>query len=73
MTDAKFIVASKNYFKLLRRFLLKNYGRRCGHIGKDKISLDCPICKSWLFYDLFAWFLENQEDNPAWSKNKRQE
>lgn len=58
----KFIAASKEYQRSLKRFLSKNYGKRCGHIGKNNVSLDCVVCKVWLFYDLFAWFLENQED-----------
>jgi len=63
MTDAKFIARNNAHLKLTRCFILKNYGRRCGHIGRDKVSLDCAVCKSWLFYELFAWFVENQEDN----------
>lgn len=69
--NKRFITASKKYQKSLRNFLSKNYGKRCGHIGKDEVSLDCVICKTWLFYDLFVWFIENQEDTLKWiGKNK---
>lgn len=69
MNDKKFIAESKVYQRKLKKFL-RNYGRRCGHIGKDEISLDCIVCKSWLFYDLFAWFIENAEDSIKWAEKQ---
>ena len=53
-----FITKSKKYQKEFRRYIENNFGKKCGHIGKDKISLDCIVCKSWLAYEFFSWFVD---------------
>ena len=62
MSDEVFIKKSKQYQKELKYFISKNFGRKCGHIGKDQISLDCVVCKSWLTYEFYSWFLDTVED-----------
>ena len=43
MKQKKFIQKSREYQKELKKFIRANFGKKCGHIGKDEISLDCPI------------------------------
>ncbi|MBI2633575.1 MAG: hypothetical protein HYW78_04315 [Parcubacteria group bacterium] len=53
-----FVQKSKEYKNKLKKYLEKNFGKKCGHIGADTISLDCVNCKSWIAYDFFSWFVE---------------
>ena len=62
MREKEFIKTSKNYRKELKKFIRLNFGEKCGHIGKDAISLDCVVCKSWLTYEFLSWFIDNIED-----------
>lgn len=62
MTDKKFLQISKKYRKELKSYIQKNFGKKCGHIGKDEISLDCTVCKTWVAYEFFAWFVDNLDD-----------
>lgn len=43
MKQKEFIQKSREYQKELKKFIRANFGKKCGHIGKDEISLDCPI------------------------------
>ena len=62
MRQKEFIQKSREYQKELKKFIRVNFGKKCGHIGKDEISLDCPICKSWLAYEFLSWFIDSVED-----------
>lgn len=59
---SNFVKNSKKYQRELKKFIQLNFGKKCGHIGKDEISLDCVICKSWLTYEFLSWFIDNIED-----------
>ncbi len=52
----------KQFQTKLRKYIVKNFGKKCGHIGKDQMSLDCVACKSWLTYEFFSWFAETAKD-----------
>ena len=62
MKQKEFVRKSRQYQKDLKKFIQLNFGKKCGHIGKDEISLDCQICKSWLTYDFLSWFIDFVED-----------
>jgi len=62
MKQKGFIKKSREYQKELKRFIQLNFGKKCGHIGGDEISLDCPICKSWLAYEFLSWLIDLVED-----------
>lgn len=62
MKEKEFIRKSKRYQKELKKFIQQYFGKKCGHIGKDEVSLDCPICKSWLTYEFLSWFIDLVED-----------
>lgn len=62
MPKSVFIVKSRKYQKELRSYIKNNFGKKCGHIGRDKISLDCILCKAWLAYEFFSWFVDIAED-----------
>ena len=46
----------------LKNKILKGFGKKCGHIGQNKISLDCAVCKSWLAFEFFSWLVSEFED-----------
>ncbi|KKT40976.1 hypothetical protein A2W54_01445 [Candidatus Giovannonibacteria bacterium RIFCSPHIGHO2_02_43_13] len=73
MTDKKFFQISEKYQKELKSYIQKNFGRKCGHIGKDQLSLDCVICKTWVTYEFFSWFVENLDDLDKWEKILRRQ
>jgi hypothetical protein len=58
----QFIKESRKYQKELKKYIKSNFGRKCGHIGADKISLDCAVCKAWLTYEFLSWFIDEIED-----------
>jgi len=60
--EKEFIKKSRQYQKELKRFIRLNFGKKCGHIGRDEISLDCPICKAWLAYEFLSWLIDSIED-----------
>ena len=62
MKNKKFNERSKEYRKELKNYLRRNFGKKCGHIGKDKISLDCAVCKVWLTYEFLSWFVDEIEE-----------
>lgn len=70
MKRQSFIEKSKKYRNELKRYIKRNFGRKCGHIGKDEISLDCIVCKAWLTYDFFSWFVDEIDDLGKFAKNK---
>lgn len=63
MTTTETLKAHK---KWLKKYLLDGYGKRCGHISQNKISLDCIVCKHWLAYEYYSWIVENAEDMDDW-------
>lgn len=65
MKYSKFTKNSIKYEKELRGYMRSNYGKRCGHIGQDKISFDCVVCKSWLAYEFFCWLVDQMKDCDA--------
>lgn len=62
MNEKEFIKKSRQYQKELKKFIRLNFGRKCGHIGRDEVSLDCPVCKSWLAYEFLSWLIDMVED-----------
>lgn len=70
MTSKKFLKQSIQYRKTLKKQLESSIGRKCGHIGKDQISLDCAVCKSWLTYEFFSWFIDDLIDLNRWEKEQ---
>lgn len=62
MNQKEFIKKSRQYQKELKKYIRLNFSKKCGHIGKDEISLDCPTCKSWLTYEFLSWFVDNIND-----------
>jgi len=62
MKQKSFLKKSKIYRKELKKYIQKNFGKKCGHIGKDEVSLDCAVCKSWLTYEFLSWFIDIIDD-----------
>lgn len=62
MEQKGFIKKSRKYQRELKKYINSNFGKKCGHIGEEKISLDCVVCKSWLTYEFLSWFIDNIED-----------
>ena len=62
MKNKVFIKKSKEYLKQLKKYITLDFGKKCGHIGRDEISLDCIVCKSWLTYEFLSWFIDTVED-----------
>ena len=56
-----FLKKSKKYRGELKRYIKRNFGKKCGHIGKDEISLDCAVCKYWLAYEFLSWLVDDVE------------
>ena len=62
INDKAFIKASRNYQKRMKQYIRSNFGRKCGHIGREEISLDCAVCKVWLSYEFLSWFIDLAEE-----------
>ena len=62
MKNKVFTKKSKEYLKQLKKYITSNFGKKCGHIGRDELSLDCVVCKAWLTYEFFSWFVDEIED-----------
>ena len=57
-----FTKKSREYLKQLKKYIKSGFGNKCGHIGRDQISLDCIVCKSWLTYEFLSWFVGEIDD-----------
>ncbi len=49
-------------------YLKSGYGKKCGHIGQDKLDLNCVVCKSWLVFEFLSWLVDQMKDLDTWDK-----
>lgn len=71
MKYSKFTKKSIQYEKELKRYMKSDYGKKCGHIGQNKIDLNCIVCKGWLTYEFFSWLVDQMKDCDTWSKKQK--
>ena len=60
--QSKKIKEIKAFRAKLKNYILKGFGKKCGHIGQNKVSLDCAVCKSWVAFEFFSWLVDEIED-----------
>lgn len=71
MRYSKFTRKSIQYEKELRKYMKFGYGKKCGHIGQNKIELNCVVCKSWLAFEFFSWLVDQMKEFDSWERKEK--